>query len=30
MDLLTVGTVFFDAIKTPFGKTDKILGGSAI
>ena len=27
--LLTVGTVAFDAIETPFGKTDKILGGSA-
>lgn len=26
--LLTVGTVAFDAIETPFGKTDKILGGS--
>ncbi|MFT6166891.1 MAG: sugar/nucleoside kinase (ribokinase family) [Vicingaceae bacterium] len=29
MSLLTVGTVAFDALKTPFGKTDKILGGSA-
>ncbi|MGI9547071.1 MAG: PfkB family carbohydrate kinase [Flavobacteriaceae bacterium] len=27
--LLTVGTVAFDAIETPFGKTDKILGGAA-
>ena len=27
--LLIVGTVAFDAIETPFGKTDKILGGSA-
>jgi len=27
--LLAVGTVAFDAIETPFGKTDKILGGSA-
>ncbi len=26
--LLAVGTVAFDAIETPFGKTDKILGGS--
>jgi sugar/nucleoside kinase (ribokinase family) len=26
---LIVGTVAFDAIETPFGKTDKILGGSA-
>jgi len=29
MKLLTVGTVAFDAIETPFGKTDKILGGAA-
>ena len=28
MSLLTVGTVAFDAIETPFGKTDKITGGS--
>ncbi len=27
--LLIVGTVAFDAIETPFGKTNKILGGSA-
>lgn len=26
--LLIVGTVAFDAIETPFGKTDKILGGA--
>ena len=26
--LLIVGTVAFDAIETPFGKTDRILGGS--
>ena len=26
--LLVVGTVAFDAIETPFGKTNKILGGS--
>ena len=25
--LVIVGTVAFDAIETPFGKTDKILGG---
>lgn len=29
MKLLSVGTVAFDAIETPFGKTDKILGGAA-
>ncbi|MEI6489015.1 MAG: PfkB family carbohydrate kinase [Bacteroidota bacterium] len=29
MSLLVVGTVAFDAIETPFGKTDKILGGAA-
>ncbi len=28
MSLLTVGSVAFDAIETPFGKTDKIVGGS--
>lgn len=27
--LLIVGTVAFDAVETPFGKTDKILGGAA-
>lgn len=27
--LLIVGTVAFDAIETPFGKTNKILGGAA-
>ena len=27
--LLIVGTVAFDAIETPFGKTEKILGGAA-
>ena len=27
--LLIVGSVAFDAIETPFGKTDKILGGAA-
>lgn len=29
MSLLAVGTVAFDKIETPFGKTDKILGGAA-
>ncbi|MBS1573089.1 MAG: bifunctional hydroxymethylpyrimidine kinase/phosphomethylpyrimidine kinase [Bacteroidetes bacterium] len=29
MKLIAVGTVAFDAIETPFGKTDKILGGAA-
>ena len=29
MSLLVVGTVAFDAIETPFGKTDKIVGGAA-
>jgi sugar/nucleoside kinase (ribokinase family) len=29
MSLLAVGTVAFDALETPFGKTDKIIGGSA-
>lgn len=29
MSLLVVGTVAFDALETPFGKTDKILGGAA-
>jgi len=28
MSLLIVGSVAFDAIETPFGKTDKILGGA--
>ena len=28
MQLLTVGSVAFDAIETPFGKTDKIVGGA--
>ena len=27
--LVIIGTVAFDAIETPFGKTDKILGGAA-
>ena len=29
MSLLVVGSVAFDAVETPFGKRDKILGGSA-
>ena len=29
MSLLTVGTMAYDAIETPFGKTDRILGGAA-
>ena len=28
MNVLVVGTVAFDAIETPFGKTDKIIGGA--
>ena len=29
MSLVAVGSMAFDAIETPFGKTDKILGGAA-
>ena len=29
MSLIVVGTMAFDAIETPFGKIDKIIGGSA-
>ncbi len=29
MSLLVVGTVAFDALETPFGKVDKIVGGAA-
>ena len=29
MAIITLGTMAFDAIETPFGKTDKIVGGSA-
>ncbi len=29
MQVLIVGTVAFDAIETPYGKTDKIIGGAA-
>ena len=29
MSIITVGTMAFDAIETPFGKVDKIIGGSA-
>ena len=28
MSVIVVGTMAFDAIETPFGKTDKIIGGS--
>ncbi|MDX2245315.1 MAG: PfkB family carbohydrate kinase [Bacteroidia bacterium] len=30
MSLVVVGSMAFDAIETPFGKTDKILGGAAM
>jgi len=30
MSVIVVGTMAFDAIETPFGKVDKIVGGSAI
>ncbi|OWP61841.1 sugar kinase [Hymenobacter amundsenii] len=29
MSLVIIGTVAFDALETPFGKTDKIVGGAA-
>jgi sugar/nucleoside kinase (ribokinase family) len=29
MSLITVGTMAFDAIETPFGKTNRVIGGSA-
>ena len=29
MAIITLGTMAFDAIETPFGKIDKIVGGSA-
>src|SRR3989442_8931685 len=29
MSLLVVGSVVFDAVETPFGKRDRMLGGSA-
>lgn len=29
MSIISVGTMAFDAIETPFGKTDQIIGGSA-
>ena len=29
MSLLVVGTVAYDAIETPFGKTDKMIGVAA-
>ena len=28
MSLLTVGSIAFDKIETPFGKTEKIVGGA--
>lgn len=30
MSLISVGTMAFDAIETPFGKTERIVGGSAV
>jgi sugar/nucleoside kinase (ribokinase family) len=30
MSVIVVGTMAFDAIETPFGKVDKIVGGSAV
>lgn len=30
MSLISVGTMAFDAIETPFGKVDQIVGGSGI
>jgi hypothetical protein len=30
MSVIVVGTMAYDAIETPFGKTDKIVGGSAV
>ena len=30
MSLMVVGTMAFDALETPFGKVDKIVGGSGI
>src|ERR1700750_995496 len=29
MSLLVIGTMAFDALETPFGKVDRIIGGSA-
>ena len=29
MSLIILGSVAFDALETPFGKTDKIVGGAA-
>ena len=29
MSVISVGTMAFDAIETPFGKVDRIIGGSA-
>ena len=30
MSVIVVGTMAFDAIETPFGKTDSIVGTSAV
>lgn len=30
MAIITLGTMAFDAIETPFGKTEKVVGGSAV
>ena len=30
MPVIVLGSMAFDAIETPFGKIDKIIGGSAI
>src|SRR5205823_14774751 len=30
MSLVVVGSIAFDAVKTPFGERDKMLGGSAV
>ena len=29
MSLTVIGTMAFDALETPFGKVDRIIGGSA-
>ena len=30
MSLVVVGSIAFDAVKTPFGEREKMLGGSAV
>ncbi|HEX4734806.1 MAG TPA: hypothetical protein VH247_10355, partial [Thermoleophilaceae bacterium] len=30
MSLVVVGSIAFDAVQTPFGQRDKMLGGSAV